>query len=541
MTRNILLLCGLTSTVVGVVSAADGRSETNRPNIVIILADDLGYSDIGCYGGEIQTPNIDQLAKEGVRFTSFYNCARCCPTRASLLTGQYAQQVGLAQNGNNLYRNAATIAEVLKGAGYHTGISGKWHLSQTIALPKQEEQLLWLSHLKNDSIFAPVGTYPCNRGFEEHWGVIWGVVNYFDPFSLVHNEKAIKAVPKDFYMTDFITEKSIDMIDQFNKDDRPFFLYIAQTAPHWPLHARPEEIAKYKGKYDEGWDLLRVKRYRKAIKLGIIDEKNSPLSRNESGKRWVDCAQKEWEAKHMEAHAAMVDRMDQGIGKVIAKLKATGKYENTIIFFLADNGASSERGYLPGFDRPGQTRTGEEIVYPQQKYDRPGSERTWGYLGAAWAGAVNSPFRYWKVQSFEGGICTPLIIHWPNGLKGKENTLNQGVGHVMDILPTCMEIAKTKYPEQINGEATNSLTGKSLLPILFNGARSTNDTLFWEHEGGRAARLNNWKIAALKNKEWELFNLAEDRTEARNLASKYPEKVKQLNDLWETWTKRVNK
>lgn len=541
MNQNFLLLFSLSSTLTCSVSAASSRWETSRPNIIIILADDLGYSDIGCYGGEIQTPNIDKLAKEGVRFTSFYNCARCCPTRASLLTGQYAQQVGLARNGNNLYRNAATIAEVLKGAGYHTGMSGKWHLSQTIALPKQEEQLLWLSHRKNDSIFAPVETYPCNRGFEEHWGVIWGVVNYFDPFSLVHNEKAIREVSEDFYMTDFITEKSIDLIDQFSNDDRPFFLYIAHTAPHWPLHARPEDIAKYKGKYDQGWDVLRENRYRKAVKLGLIDKKYAPLARNESGKRWADCPDKGWEAKHMEAHAAMVDRMDQGIGKVIAKLKAMGKYENTIIFFLADNGASPERGYLPGFDRPGQTRTGGEIIYPQQKYDRPGSQKTWGYLGDAWAGAVNSPFRYWKVQSFEGGICTPLIVHWPDGLKGKKNTLNQGVGHVMDILPTCIEIAQTKYPDRINGLATNKLSGKSLLPLLIKGEGTTSDTLFWEHEGGRAVRLRNWKIAALRNKEWELFNLAEDRTETRNLALKYPEKVKQLSELWQAWIKRVNK
>ncbi|MCX6325506.1 MAG: arylsulfatase [Bacteroidia bacterium] len=517
------------------------EAQKEKPNIVLFLADDMGYSDIGCYGGEIQTPNLDKLAKQGVRFTSFYNCARCCPTRASLLTGQYAQQVGLANNGNTLYRNAATIAEVLKEAGYHTGMSGKWHLSKTAVLPNPEDQLLWLSHRNDSSVFAPLESYPCNRGFEEHWGVIWGVVDYFDPFSLVHNETAIKDVPRDFYMTDFITDKSVEMIGQFSKDDKPFFLYIAYTSPHWPLHARPEDIEKYKGKYDEGWDVLREKRYRKAIELGIIDEKTAPLSKNESGKLWVDCTEKEWEAKHMEAHAAMVDRMDQGIGKVIEKLKATGEYMNTIIFFLADNGASPERGFKPGFDRPGQTRSGEEILYPHQKYDRPGAEKTWGYLGDAWAGAINSPFRYWKVQSFEGGICTPLIVQWPKGLKGKENTLNHGVGHVMDILPTCLELANAKYPEQINGETTFGPTGKSILPILFKGAKSTNDTLFWEHQGGRAARLGDWKIVALKNKDWELFNLAEDRTETNNLAAKYPEKVEQLNALWMSWSKRVNK
>jgi arylsulfatase A-like enzyme len=518
-----------------------GQQKEVRPNIIIILADDLGYSDIGCYGGEIQTPNIDRLAKQGVRFTSFYNCARCCPTRASLLTGKYAQEVGLASNGKNLDRNAPTIAEVLKEAGYHTGMSGKWHLSETLALPDQKQQLLWLSHRKDSSRFAPLETYPCNRGFEEHWGVIWGVVDYFDPFSLVHNETPIKEVPDNFYMTDFVTEKSVDLIDQFSRDAKPFFLYIAYTSPHWPLHARPEDIAKYKGKYDQGWDVLRETRYRKAIELGIINEKTAPMAKNESGKLWADCKEKEWEAKHMEAHAAMVDRMDQGIGKVIEKLKATGEYKNTVIIFLADNGASAERGFKPGFDRPGQTRTGEEIIYPFQKYDRPGSEKTWGYLGDAWAGAINSPFRYWKIQSFEGGICTPLIIQWPDGLRKKENTLNKGVGHVMDILPTCMELAKADFPGQINGETTTKPTGKSILPLIYDGAKSTNDTLFWEHEGGRAARLGDWKIAALKNREWELFNLAEDRTETNNLASKNPEKVSQLNSLWMAWSKRVNK
>jgi arylsulfatase A-like enzyme len=533
--QSAFMLAGLLS------QSLFAQQKETRPNIIIILADDLGYSDIGCYGGEIQTPNLDNLAKQGVRFTSFYNCARCCPTRASLLTGKYAQEVGLARNGNNLDKNAPTIAEVLKEAGYHTGMSGKWHLSETIGIPDQNEQLLWLSHRKDSSQFAPLETYPCNRGFEEHWGVIWGVVNYFDPFSLVHNEKPVREVPKDFYMTDFITDKSIDLIDQFRKDDKPFFLYVAYTSPHWPLHARPEDIAKYKGMYDEGWDVLREKRYRKAIELGIIDERNSPPAKNESGKKWADCTEKEWEAKHMEAHAALVDRMDQGIGRIIQKLISADEYKNTIIFFLADNGASNERGFKPGFDRPGHTRTGEEIVYPYQKYDRPGAEKTWGYLGDAWAGAINSPFRYWKIQSFEGGICTPLIVNWPDGLKKKENTFNKGVGHVMDILPTCLDLAKATYPELMNGVVIEGPSGRSILPLLFRNAKSTNDTLFWEHEGGRAARLGDWKIAALRNKEWELFNLAEDRTETKNLASANPGKVKELDALWKRWSEHVNK
>lgn len=534
------LVIWLVLSIVGCTTSSTEKETQIRPNIVVIMADDLGYSDIGCYGGEIQTPNLDGLAEDGVRFTQFYNAARCCPTRASLLTGKYPHQVGLAQNGRTLSRNAATIAEVLKENGYHTGMAGKWHLSRTKKLDDPEEQLLWLSHRKDSSIFAPVESYPSNRGFEEHWGVIWGVVNYFDPFSLVHNEEEIKEIPDDFYMTNFITEKSVDMIEQFSKDEKPFFIYIAHTAPHWPLHALPEDIEKYKGMYDEGWDVLREKRYKKAIELGIIDPATAQLGPNESGKSWVDCEEKEWEAKHMEAHAAMVDRVDQGVGEVIEKLKATGEYENTIIIFLADNGASPERGFFPGFDRPGHTREGDEILYPHQNYERPGSEKTWGYLGNAWAGALNSPFRYWKKESFEGGNCTPFIVHWPAGLKGKENTINRGVGHVMDILPTCLELAGAEYPSMINGLETTPPEGKSLLPVIQNVIETQHDTLFWEHVGGKAARVGDWKIAALKDQPWELFNLEEDRTEANNLADQYPEKVAEMVALWEDWFKRVN-
>ncbi len=513
------------------------ENKEGRPNIVIIMADDLGYSDIGCYGGEIHTPNLDGLAANGIRFTQFYNAARCCPTRAALLTGKYPHQVGLDRNGQTLSRNAATIAEILKENGYHTGMAGKWHLSRTEALKNHEEQLLWLSHRLDSSIFAPVESYPHNRGFEEHWGVIWGVVDYYDPFSLVHNNEAIKEVPEDFYITDFITDKSIEMVEDFSKDEKPFFLYVAHTAPHWPLHALPEDIEKYKGVYDEGWDTLREKRYQGLIGKGIVDPTVAPLAKNESGKLWSECEDKAWEARHMEAHAAMVDRLDQGVGRLIQKLKETGEYDNTIIFFLADNGASPERGYKPGFDRPGHTREGEEIVY--EDFERPGAEKTWGYLGVAWAGAINAPFRYWKKESFEGGNCTPLIIHWPAGLNRKENAINNGVGHVIDFLPTCLELANADYPSQVNGLETTPIEGKSLLPLLNNEISTTHDTLFWEHEGGRALRIDDWKIAALKNRKWELFNLAEDRTETNNLADKMPEKVKEMEAVWNTEYKRV--
>ncbi len=505
---------------------------SNRPNIVIIMADDLGYSDLGCYGGEIETPNLDELAKGGVRFTQFYNAARCCPTRASLLTGKYPHQVGLDKNGQSLSKNAATIAEVLKQNGYRTAMTGKWHLSETKALSNPKEQLLWLSHRKDSSVFAPLETYPINRGFEEHWGFIWGVVNYFDPFSLVHNEKEIKNVPDDFYITDFITDKSIELIDEFSNNEDPFFLYVAHAAPHWPLHALPEDIEKYKGLYNKGWDKLRENRYKGLIEKGIITPENAPLAKNESGKLWVKNENKVLEAMHMEAHAAMVDRMDQGIGRLIQKLKETGEYKNTLILFLADNGASSERGYTPGFDRPGQNRYGEEIIYQYEKYDRPGNELTWGYLGKAWAGALNAPFRYWKRESFEGGSCSPFIMHWPEGLKGKENSINHGVCHVIDILPTFLEITNTNYPDTINGLRTSAIEGRSILPVIKGEVTATRDTLFWEHETGKALRIGNWKISALIGGKWELFNLAVDRTETNNLAEKMPDKIEEMKAVW---------
>lgn len=509
----------------------------DRPNIILILADDMGYSDPGCYGGEIKTPNIDNLASKGLRFTQFYNASRSCPSRASLLTGLYPHQAGLAQNGKNLSRNAVTIAEVLKDAGYRTGMSGKWHLSETIPLKNVQNQLKWLSHQVDSGDFAPPETYPHNRGFEHFWGIIWGVVDYFDPFSLVHNGDPVKEIPEDFYMTDFITEKSLELIDEFRQDRDPFFLYVSYTSPHWPLHALPEDISKYRGKYDDGWDSLRIRRYRRMLELGLFDRGTAPLAKNESGLAWEDCKRKEWEAAHMEVHAAMVDRMDQSIGHIISKLRKEKILDNTLIFFLADNGASPERGFKPGFDRSGFTRTGDTIIY--DTFERPGAQKTYGYLGRAWAGAVNSPFRYWKAQSFEGGMCTPLIVHWPDGLKTKPGSITGQPGHIMDIMATCLEVTGCAYPETYNSNKIEPLVGISLLPVLRGKKYEGHKSLAWEHEGGRAFRSGDWKISALRKGNWELFNLNNDRTETRNMAEENPEKLMELVGLWNSWAEKM--
>ncbi len=536
MKKKYILLFLLASLIFS-CHAQQKTVKVERPNIMIIMLDDMGYSDLGCYGGEIETPNIDKLATEGIRMTQMHNCARCCPTRASLLTGQYPQKAGINGMGVNLSMNAATIGEVLQKNGYHTGMTGKWHLSTTKALPDQREHLTWLAHQSEHGSFSPLKNYPCNRGFDEHYGVIWGVVNYFDPFSLVHNEDPIKEVSDDFYITDFITDKSINLIDEYSKDEKPFFMYVAHTAPHWPLHALPEDIEKYKDTYNEGWDILRKKRYDRMIELGLIDKKTYSYVENSSGKKWVDCKKKEYESSCMAVHAAMVDHVDQGVGKIIQKLKEKGLYENTVIFVLSDNGASYERGYPPGFDRPGFTRDSTIIEYNSEN---PGAETTWNYIGDAWANAVNSPFRYWKKESYEGGSATPFIIHWPNKFKDyPENNINRGLSHVIDILPTCLDLAGAEYPEYVNGEKTLQIPGKSLMPLLENETSSIHDTLYWEHEGGRAIRIGDWKMSSLPHQKWELFDMSEDHTETNNLAEQYPEIVQKMNKAWENWAKKM--
>ncbi|MCY1721796.1 arylsulfatase [Prolixibacteraceae bacterium Z1-6] len=510
--------------------------EKEKPNILLIMVDDMGYSDLGCYGGEVQTPNIDKLASQGIRFTQMHNSARCCPTRAALLTGHHPQQAGINGMGVNLNMNAATIAEVLKENGYHTGMTGKWHLSQTKPVDDPNEQLRWMAHKVDYGPFSPVENYPCNRGFQEHYGVIWGVVNYFDPFRLVHNEKPIKEVPDDFYMTDFISEKSIDLIDEYSKDDNPFFLYVAHTAPHWPLHALPEDIDKYKETFKVGWEEIRKQRYERMIKMGLIDRETYPLPENSSGRSWDECVEKDYEAACMAVHAAMIDHVDQGVGQIIQKLKETGQYENTLILLLSDNGASYERGYPPGFDRPGFTRDSTMIEYNSPNL---GAETTWNYLGRAWASASNTPFRYWKMESYEGGSATPFIVHWPKGLAGKENTINRGLAHVIDIMPTCLELSGATYPEMVNGEKTLPPSGISLMPFLTGETTSIHDTLCWEHQRGKAVRIGDWKMSALPDKDWELFRITEDYTETNDLAAQFPGKVAEMDKAWREWAVKV--
>ncbi len=521
---------------------AAAQEETKRPNIMLIVVDDMGYSDLGCFGGEIESPNLDGLAANGVRFTQFFNSGRSCPSRASLLTGLYAHQAGITGMGLSLNRECVTIPEVLREAGYHTAMSGKWHLSLTQGIGNCDDQMKWLSHQStfDNREFAPKDTYPCNRGFEEHWGTIWGVVNHFDPFSLVHNEEAIytEAIPDNFYSTDFVTEKAIDMIDDLSRKEEPFFMYVSYNAPHWPLHAKPEDIAKYKGKYDQGWDVMRENRYNRMVELGLIDKEEVPVCRNESGRAWEKEGDKALQAANMEVHAAMIDCVDQGVGKILEKLKATGEYDNTIIIFTSDNGASSENYTIGEFDRHDRTRDGQMVTHNAAV---PGDELTYNYLGTGWAGAVNTPFRYWKRESFHGGTAAPTIVHWPEGMKAEKGSIVKEPCHFIDMMPTCLELAGAEYPETYNGHSITPMApeARSIVPLVNGENWDSERTMFWEHENGKAVRVGNWKMTALTTGGWELFNLENDYSETTNVAAQYPEKMRELRGLWNAWARRV--
>ena len=519
-----------------------------RPNIIVILADDMGFSDLGCYGGEVNTPNINYLAQNGIRYRQFYNTSRCCPTRASLLTGLYNQQAGIGKMTDaedepgylgHITENAITLAEVLKSAGYHTAMSGKWHVSNTNGQPNAQDQMAWLNHHKDFGDFSPISQYPTSRGFEKFFGTIWGVVDFYDPFSLVSGTKPIKTVPKNYYHTDAINDTAVAYIKGYAKSLKPFFLYVAENAPHWPLMAKPEDIAKYKDTYKAGWQAIREARYKKMVKLGLIDPAKTRLSDRWKGDlQWENNPDKEWDAMAMAVHAAMIDRMDQGIGRIVKTLKETGQLDNTLIVFLSDNGASAENcaAYGPGFDRPNETRDGRKIVYATKKEALPGPETTYSSIGQRWANVANTPYEYWKAESYEGGIHTPMIAFWPKGITANRGGFNDHVGHVMDFMSTFVELARARYPKTYKGHNIPPTTGISLVPGFKGKHTPGHEDLFNEHFGARYARSGNWKLVSLSNDTtWHLYDLSRDKTETADLKSKYPEKVHQLDSLWHIW------
>ncbi|ARK11677.1 arylsulfatase [Fibrella sp. ES10-3-2-2] len=540
----VLLLSGFHKTKPGssVLQAA------RRPNIILIMADDLGFSDLGCYGSEIKTPNLDYLASNGIRYRQFYNTSRCCPTRAALLTGLYNHQAGIGKMTDDdhtpgyrghMTENTVTLAEVLKTAGYQTAMTGKWHVSNTIVQKNVQDQMAWLTHQKEFGDFSPRSQYPTSRGFDRYFGNIWGVVDFFDPFSLVSGTRPVKRVPANYYHTDAISDTSVAYIKSFATSSAPFFMYVAETAPHWPLQALPDDIDKYKDTYKVGWDAIRKARYEKMIRLGLIDPKTTKLSdRWGNDLSWDANPDKEWDARAMAVHAAMIDRMDQGIGRMIKALRETGQLDNTLILFLSDNGASSESsaGYGPGFDRPGATRDGRQVVYDLKKQVMPGSQTTFASIGQRWANVANTPYQLWKAESNEGGAHTPLIAYWPKGITAKKGSYSDQVGHVMDFMKTFLELTGAAYPITFKGHAITPTTGISLAPSFAGKKSAGHATLFNEHFGARFARSGDWKlVSSSRDTTWQLYNLATDKSETQNIAARHPDKVRQLRGLWQQW------
>lgn len=550
VTVFLLIVCSLLF-MNGCSNPSGEEKGYSRPNIVIIMADDLGYSDVSCYGGEIETPSLDALASNGIRFTQFYNNSRCCPTRASLLTGLYPHLAGVGamthDNQSPGYRgylteNTVTIAELLKATGYRTGMVGKWHVSQTHELPR-EDQLKWLAHQTEKAEFSPLEQYPTNRGFEKYYGNLWGVVDYFDPFSLVNGTEPVSTVPDNYYHTTAIGDSAVAYVEQFTKEDKPFFLYVAHTAPHWPLHALEEDIRKYEDTYTAGWESIRKARYERMLSMGLFEESTAPLSPWMFPKRtWENNPDKEFDIRAMAVHAAMIDRMDKTIGKLVSKLEEEGELDNTLIFFLSDNGTSPERPsrYGPGFDRAGSKRNGDPVAFPVDKDALPGPQTVMSGIGPEWASVGSTPFRYFKAKAHEGGMATPFIVHWPQRIKRK-GEISRYPAHVMDIMATCLEVSGTDYPQTFEGRTITPTTGRSFLGALIDDAKNEREVIFWEHLGAAALRQGKWKLVRTGMKaDWELYDLSKDQTEVNNLAARYSEKVKTLAAIWETMAREQN-
>ncbi len=486
-----------------------------KPNIIIIMADDMGYSDLGCYGSEIETPHLDALADGGVRFTQFYNTARCCPTRAALLTGLHQHQAGIGHMTGNkgtpsyqgfLNDRCVTIAEALKPAGYTTLMVGKWHVGSA--------QDKW----------------PTRRGFGRYFGTPTGGGVYFKEALAIRktvffteNETRVE-LPDDFYVTDSFTDYALKFVTAAAEDEQPFFLYVAHIAPHWPLQAKPKDIAKYHGRYDAGWDQIRAKRYQRQVEMGIIDEGWKLSPRDAQAKPWKTMpAEKRKDLSHrMAVYAAQIDCIDQNVGRLVATLKELKVFDNTVIMFLSDNGCSAEGG-------PGGFSRGKKGV-------PIGEGASYASAGLEWANVSDTPFRKYKISTHEGGIASPLIVHWPAGLKRKGEVEEQP-GHVIDLMPTCLELAAAQYLDQRNGKPTIDLAGISLVPA-WNGQKIERRPLYWEHQGNRAVRDGDWKLVASVGGRWELYDLSADRTELNNLADAKPDQVKRMAQQWDDWARR---
>jgi len=559
--KKILFVFAVCAMVFFAETKAEELQTKQRPNIILIMSDDMGYSDLGCFGSEIATPNLDSLANGGVRFTQFYNTARCCPTRASLLTGLHPHQAAMGHmTGTNhrldgyrgdLNKNCVTIAEALKSStNYRTYCVGKWHVANQT---------------------NPDGAkynWPLQRGFDRYYGIIGGAANYFDPQTLVRDNTAISPFndseyqPKEqYYLTHAISDNAVKFVKEHHEKtpQQPFFMYVAFTAAHWPMQAPPEAIAKYHGKYDAGYTAIREARYAKQKELGLISEKWELSPQAED---WNAVADKAWEASCMEVYAAMITELDKGIGQIVASLKETGQYENTVILFLQDNGACAENTGRteknPQINRPEKPQfeaIAKDVVHPplanrtRDGYPIrrgvgviPGPTDTFIAYGRGWANVSDTPFREYKHWVHEGGISTPLIVHSPNlvseSVRGK---FYREPGQLVDLMATCLDLAGGTYPKNYDGNKITPLEGISLVPGFSGNSLSRTKPLVWEHEGNRAIRVGNRKLVAKgASGAWELYDLENDRSELHNLAEQNPQEVESLSKQWNEWAVRAN-
>ena len=489
-----------------------------RPNIILIMADDMGYSDIGCFGSEVATPNLDSLAAGGMRFSQFYNYARCCPTRASLLTGLAPHEAGVGhmsialgppQYQGYLNRNCVTLAEALKPAGYSTYMSGKWHVGGDYPCSTWRDVI---PHIGDDS--HPT---PRQRGFDRFYGILAGSGNFFDPHTLMRDDELAEIEYPDFYFTDAIADNAATFVRE-HSGENPYLLYTSFTAPHWPLHALEEDIARYRGRYRVGWDELRQRRHEELNGMGILSETWAITPRDDTAPAWEEVTEQDWEDARMAVYAAQIDRMDQGIGRILDAVRASGQWDNTLIMFISDNGGCAELLKEDGIPdtAPTQTRDGRPVKSGNARGLMPGAETTYMSYDLPWANASCSPFRLYKHYTHEGGIATPFVAHWPDVIA------SGSIGHqpawVGDFMPTFLAAAGTGYPSEYNGNAITPLRGESFLPAFSGSDIGRQRPIVWEHEANRAVRDGRWKLVNRHPGQWELYDMAADRTELCDLS-----------------------
>ena len=510
-----------------------------RPNVIVVLVDDMGFADLGLMGSEIRTPNIDRLARNGITFSSMYNCARCCPTRASLLTGLYPHKAGIgfmavdfgipAYQGK-LRNDSVTIAEALRSSGYRTLMSGKWHVGGDFE-PREADS--W----RVGDIDHPS---PRQRGFDRFFGMVDGATSFFFPHYLMEDDERVEITKDNFYLTDAISEKACDMIDEAVGDEAPFFLYLAYNAPHWPLHAPEEDIARYEDVYRGGWDAIRAARHETMIGNGALQNPWEISPRDVDAPPWESADNRDWEAARMAVYAAMVDRMDAGVGMVVDRLERLGIKDDTLIVFLSDNGGCAELLAEDGWCKffPDRLPDGRDIRSGNRASLRPGGPQTFMSYDLPWANVSNAPFRLYKHWVHEGGISTPMIAHWPNGID------NSGFvhepWHVVDILPTILDVAGCEYPEEYGGHPIQALDGESFSGAFGQGSECKREQpIFWEHEGNAALRIGDWKVVRRHGEDWELFNMVDDRTELNDLSARHaPMRFGMIKDH-AAWSERL--